>query len=214
MPGVNQLSAHPESGTITLDAFLDEKDWSEAAPVSAFTQFEPLVGEPATQRSEVRVIYGNDNIYIGALLFDDEPAAIEAALGRRDDYNRADWFLVSIDSYFDKKTAYTFGVNAAGVQLDAIQTSGRRGGGGGGGGGPGGDTSWDAIWYSSQRINHEGWIVEMRIPYSMLRFSKSSTQTWGVHFTRFVPRLGEQSEWPHIPPVERTNLVVINVNID
>ena len=205
MPGVNQLNAYPQSGTITLDGLLDEEDWSEAALVSAFTQFEPLVGEPATQRTAVRVIYGNDNLYIGALLYDDDPSAIEAALGRRDEYNRADWFLVSIDSYFDKKTAYTFGVNAAGVQLDAIQTSGRRGGRGNDG--PGGDLSWDAIWYSSQRINHEGWIVEMRIPYSMLRFSKSATQVWGVHFTRFIPRLGEQSEWPHIPPVERTNLV-------
>lgn len=200
----NQISAHEESSSITLDGLLDEEDWSAAQSISEFTQFEPVVGEPATQRTAVRVIYGRDNLYVGAILYDENPSGIEAALGRRDEYNRADWFLVSIDSYFDKKTAYTFGVNAAGVQLDAIQTSGRRSGGDEG---PGGDLSWDAIWYSSQRITHEGWIVEMRIPYNMLRFPARAEQTWGVHFTRSIPRLGEQSEWPHIPPVERTNLV-------
>lgn len=202
---VNQLSAYQESGTISLDGLLDEEDWANAEIVSNFTQFEPIVGEPATQQTEVKVIYGKESLYVGALLYDENPKNIEAAMGRRDEFNRADWFLVSIDSYFDKKTAYTFGVNAAGVQLDAIQTSGRRSGGSDAG--PGGDLSWDAIWYSSQRITHKGWIVEMRIPYSMLRFPARAEQTWGVHFTRSIPRLGEQSEWPHIPPVERTNLV-------
>lgn len=202
----NQLNAFRETGSITLDGILDEESWSHAEAVSAFTQFQPVAGDPATQRTKVQVLYGNENLYIGATLYDEDPSAVEAVLGRRDEYNRADWFLVSIDSYFDKKTAYTFGVNAAGVQLDAIQTSSRRSGGSSADG-PAGDFSWDAIWYSSQRVTHEGWVVELRIPYSMLRFPELSTQTWGIHFTRFIPRLGEQSEWPHIPPVERTNLV-------
>ena len=201
-----QLRAHRETGSITLDGMLDEEDWSRAETVSDFTQFEPIEGSPATLATEVRVIYGESSLFVGARLFDETPSAIEAALGRRDEFNRADWFVVSIDSYFDKKTAYTFGVNAAGVQLDAIHTSGRRSGLSREEG-PGGDSSWDAIWYSSQRTTHEGWIVEMRIPYSMLRFPAMASQTWGIHFSRFIPRLGEQSEWPHIPRVERTNLV-------
>jgi len=212
------VASRLESG-ITLDASLDEPNWQQADVASDFRQSEPVDGEIASQRTEVRVLYGTNAIYVGAVLYDTDPSAIEAALGRRDEYNRADWFLVSIDSYFDKKTAYTFGVNAAGVQYDAIQASGRRsgyggmgfgrgpGGGGGGRPGPGGDTSWNAIWYSIQRITHEGWIVEMRIPYSMLRFQEAPTQTWGIYFSRRVPRLGEESEWPHIPRTERTNLV-------
>lgn len=202
----NRFSASRTAGSIHLDGVLDEEDWAQAETVTGFTQFEPVEGSPATRPTEVKVIYGESSLYIAAYLYDDDPAAIEASLGRRDEFNRADWFFVSIDSYFDKKTAYTFGVNAAGVQLDAIQTSSRRSGGDDDGG-PGGDYSWDAIWYSSRRIVHDGWTVEMRIPYSMLRFPASASQTWGVHFTRYIPRLGEQSEWPHIPRVERTNLV-------
>jgi hypothetical protein len=196
------LRAYPTEGQISVDGLLDEAEWAQAAYISDFIQFEPLTGTPATQPIEVRVLYGPNSVFIGAKLYDDNPNAIEAALGRRDIFNRADWFFVSIDSYSDKKTAYSFGVNAAGVQLDAIQTSSRRGVGS-----LGGDPSWDAIWYSNQRITHEGWVVEMRIPYSMLRFSEAETQTWGIHFTRSNPRLGEQAEWPHIPRMERTNLV-------
>lgn len=175
---------------VSLDGRLDEAAWQQAEAVSAFTQFEPIEGAPATQRTDVRVIYDTDNLYVGAVLYDENPAEIEPALGRRDEYNRADWFLVSIDSYFDKRTAYTFGLNAAGVQFDAIQTSSRRSGGDGGGNAPPGmDPSWDAIWYARERLTPEGWVVEMRIPYSMLRFSDAASQTWGIHFTRRIPRL-------------------------
>lgn len=206
---------------IALDGILDEAVWQKAVAVSGFRQYEPVDGAPAFQETEVRVLYGANNLYVGALLHDEEPGAIERALGRRDDFNRADWFLVAVDAYFDRRTAYVFGVNAAGVQFDALQTgtgaTGGGPGGGGGGGGPGGgggndaprgmDPSWDAVWYSDVRTTQEGWVVEMRIPYSMLRFSEAPTQTWGVQFTRRIPRLGEQSEWPHVPRTERTNLV-------
>ena len=126
-------------------------------------------------------VYGPSNIYLGAFLFDDESSKIQQTLGRRDQMNRADWFVVSIDSYLDRKTAYVFGVNAAGVQFDAIRT------GSGGGPGRGMDESWDAIWASSAQVTSEGWAVEMRIPYSMLRFARASAQTWGIHFERRMP---------------------------
>ncbi len=198
--------------SVELDGFLNEEVWQQAVAISDFKQHEPVDGLPATHQTEVRVLYGSNSLYIGALLHDTEPAAIEQALGRRDDYNRADWFLISVDSYFDRRTAYTFGVNAAGVQFDAIQASSNSGGGGGGRRGGsntprGMDASWDAIWFSNARVTSEGWMVEVRIPYSMLRFSENPEQTWGIHFTRRIPRLGEQSEWPHVPRVDRDNLV-------
>ena len=211
------MTAYYAEDNVTLDGLLDEDAWQYAQPISDFKQSEPVDGAPATQNTEVRILYGANSLYVGAMLYDDDPSAIEQALGRRDDYNRADWFLVSIDAYYDRRTAYTFGVSAAGVQFDAIQTgTGGRGPGGGGPGGGGGggnnaprgmDASWDAIWYSNIRITAEGWAVEMRIPYSMLRFSEAPEQTWGIHFTRRIPRLGEQAEWPHVPRTQRDNLI-------
>jgi hypothetical protein len=203
------LRAAPAAGGITVDGRLDEEAWSQAEPATDFRQFEPSEGAPASQRTEVRVLYGTGSLYVGALLHDTDPSAIESALGRRDDFNRADWFIVSLDSYMDRRTAYAFAVNAAGVQFDAVQ-GGDGGGPGGGGGGPGPegmDPSWDAIWASEVRVTPEGWVVEMEIPYSMLRFPRADAQRWGVQFTRNVPRLGEQSEWPLVPRVARSNQV-------
>lgn len=209
-----EIPTHPAvqvSNGMDIDGFLDEDIWNQAEPITGFYQFEPDEGENSSQRSEVWVLYGEGNVYIGAMLYDENPSGIERTLGRRDEYNRADWFLVSIDSYFNRRNAYTFGVNAAGVQFDALRSSDGGGPGPGGGGGspvpPGMDPSWDAIWDSAVRVNDQGWSVEMRIPNSMLRFPKTEVQTWGIHFTRRIPRLSETSEWPLVPRAERSNLV-------
>ena len=200
------IPAHAVDRGISVDGSLDEEVWQEAEAVTGFRQFEPDEGDPATMQTEVRVLYGAGNLYIGAILYDDNPSGIERTLGRRDEYNRADWFLISVDSYSDRRNASTFGVNAAGVQFDALRSS-DFGGPGGGPAPPGMDPSWDAIWYSRARTTDQGWVVEMQIPYSMLRFSDAESQVWGIHFTRRIPRLGEVSEWPLVPRSERTNLV-------
>lgn len=192
------LDAYKIESSIRIDGRLDEGAWEQADKATGFLQFTPDEGAPSSQQSEVKILYGEGSIYIAAELYDENPENIERALARRDDYNRADWFLVSIDSYFDRQNAYAFGVNAAGTQYDAIQT---------GGGFRGMDTSWDAIWYSEVSITNDGWIVEIEIPYSMLRFSNAENLTWGIHFTRRIPRLGEVSEWPMVPRVERDNLI-------
>lgn len=212
------LRAQAVAGAITVDAQLDEPAWARAGVASAFRQFEPTEGAPASQRTEVRVLYGESSLYVGAVLHDPDPGAIERTLGRRDEFNRADWFLASIDAHLDRRTAYTFAVNAAGVQFDAVQGGGGGPGGGGegGGGGPtpqGMDPSWDAIWSSEVRVTPEGWVVEIAIPYSMLRFPRAPSQTWGVQFSRHVPRLGEESEWPLVPRIERSNQVARFANL-
>ena len=195
------VQAHPVPAPLSVDGRLDEAPWSQAEAISGFLQAEPEEGAPPSQKTEVRVLYGPGAVYIGATLFDEEAAHIQQTLGRRDDLNRADWFIVSIDSYFDQKTAYVFGVNAAGVQFDAIRT------GSGGGPGSGMDESWDAIWASSTRVGAGGWALEMRIPYSMLRFPRAPTQSWGIHFERRMPRRGEQVQWPLVRRAERNNQV-------
>jgi hypothetical protein len=201
------------SSAITIDGILNELDWQKAEPVSGFLQLEPTEGSSSAKSSEVRVLFGENSMYIGATL-GDNPEEIERALGRRDEYNRADWFIVSVDSYFNRRNAYTFGVSAAGVQLDGQRTGTDIMGDGQEGEGssapelpPGLDISWDAIWNSSVNVTSEGWVVEMRIPYSMLRFPEADNQTWGIHFTRRMARLGEIAEWPLIPRTERNNLV-------
>ncbi|HBQ81554.1 MAG TPA: hypothetical protein DD745_01550, partial [Bacteroidales bacterium] len=193
---------------INIDGVLNEDPWMLSPAASEFIQYEPVEGSPSTRKTEVRVLFGKDDLYVGAHMYDN-PEDIEKNLGRRDQYNRADWFMVSIDSYFNRRTAYTFAVNAAGVQLDGQQDDNKKlstrdmdptlpvGL----------DASWDAIWFTSVRITDEGWIAEIRIPYSMLRYSKEDLQTWGIHFIRRSPRLGEISEWPYIPRSERSNLV-------
>ncbi|MFH5831680.1 DUF5916 domain-containing protein [Halalkalibaculum sp. DA384] len=202
--GNSEIPATKIDEPVSINGMLDEAIWKEAQPVTGFQQFEPNEGSPASQRTEVRVLYGEGNVYIGAILHDQRPSEIQQTLGRRDEYNQADWFLVSIDSYFNKRTAYTFGLNAAGVQFDALRSGG---GGGGGDAPPGMDPSWDAVWESAVSVNDEGWVVEMRIPNSMLRFPDTDLQTWGIHFTRRIPRLGEVVEWPLVSRADRSNLV-------
>ena len=193
---------------IRIDGNLNDAPWQDAPMVSDFIQYEPAEGANSQFRSEVRMLFGKDDLYFGAMLFDKQEN-IENNLGRRDEYNRADWFLVSIDSYNSGKTAFTFAVNAAGVQLDGQQDDNKRVSSGQTN--PllpaGLDISWDAIWYSGVQITEAGWMVEMRIPYNMLRYSKKEVQTWGIYYSRRVPKAGEVSEWPYIPRNIRTNLV-------
>ena len=185
-----KITAQRTESPMSIDGWLDEADWQSASIASGFIQYEPIEGAVPSQPTEVKILYGDSELYVGATLYDDQPDAIMKTLGRRDEFNKADWFIVSIDSYLDRKTAYTFAVSAAGVQVDGITT--RRL-----------DTSWDAVWDAKARVLPDGWIVEMRIPYSMLRFSDSNSQDWGINFRRIIPRLGETSDWVLVPRTQQ-----------
>jgi len=200
------ITATHTDNPITIDGYFNEPAWTDSEVIHYFVQREPAEGSSATRKTEIRILFGTDNLYVGGVMYD-SPGDVENVLGRRDEFNRADWLLVSFDSYFNRRTAYTFAVNAAGVQLDGQQgriptmsTTGINRI-------EGLDTSWDAIWFSAVRITEKGWVAEFRIPYSMLRFPGVEEQTWGLHVTRRIPRLGEVTEWPYIPRTERTNLV-------
>ena len=192
------LSAYPVTGTISTDGRLDEPEWESASHATGFVQYEPNEGAEPSQQTEVHVLYGDNALYVGAILYDDEPDRIMRTMGRRDEMSQSDWFIISIDSYFDRKTAYNFGVNAAGVQADGIVTTGffRFQG-------FPFDTSWDAVWTSAVHVSNKGWVVEMRIPYSMLRFPEADIQQWGINFRRMIPRSGEILDWVLIPRASR-----------
>ena len=187
-----QIRAHAVETSLTVDGRLDETAWRQAEVATGFRQLEPAQGEPASQPTEVRVLYGPDAVYVGAILFDEEPDEIRSVLSRRDQFNRADWFTVSFDPNDNQETAYTFAVNAAGVEVDGLRT--------------GGDRIDTAIWSSAAARSSEGWIAELRIPYSQLRFPENAGR-WRVQFSRRIPRLAEESEWPLVPQSERQNIL-------
>ena len=167
---------------IHIDGVLDEAAWASVEPATNFVAYRPTEGARPSQRSEARVLFGNNAVYVGATLYDDEPHRIRRILTRRDDNGGADNFIAAFDSYNDRKTAYLFGVTAAGVQSDAILV------------GSDDDDTWDAVWYSAVRVTDEGWAVEMAIPFSQLRFSEGSS-SWGLEFSRSIPRTGEDIFW-------------------
>ena len=196
--------------SIEVDGRLDEPVWAEAPPITEFIQEDPAEGEPGTERTEFRVAYDDDAIYIGAMLYDRSP--ITTRLQRRDTgAGDFDHITVSIDSYHDHETSYQFSVNPSGSIHDAVSSSGGGGGGGGGGGrgggsgrgGGGSDTSWDPVWDVATQMTEAGWSAEMRIPFSQLRFSPDEEQVWGIQIRRNIHRNQERVAYPFVPTLER-----------
>ncbi|HEX6600101.1 MAG TPA: DUF5916 domain-containing protein [Gemmatimonadaceae bacterium] len=171
---------------IQLDGRLDESAWASAPVTPILRQIDPLEGQPASQRTEVRVLYDDEALYIGARLYDTGP--ITARLGRRDmRLGDSDWFGVMLDSYHDHRTAFGFDVNPAGVQRDEVKTIEHD------------DNSWNAVWRVATSQDSAGWTAEYRIPFSQLRFRPDSVLTWGVQFERIIGRNHEYSASTFIP---------------
>ena len=170
---------------IRIDGILNEIEWQSVGPISDFTQRDPLEGEPGTQKTEVRILYDDDALYVGWKLYDTEPSKIVARLARRDDEVESDWISIRLDSYHDHQTAFEFTLNAAGVRTDIIQYND----------GEAEDASWDVVWEAETVILPDGWSAEMRIPFKMLRFSEASKQEWGMQLIRYISRIREEQQW-------------------
>ncbi len=168
-----------------VDGRLDDAVWADAAPITALYQNLPAEGQPASERTEVRILYDDDAIYVGARLYDAEPALIRSQLGRRDNTGSSDLFTIAFDSYHDHRTSFQFTVNPSGVRADGI-TNGDN---------AFGDGSWDPVWEARTQRDSLGWTAELRIPLSQLRFPPGRTQVWGVNVSRYIQRRAEQSEW-------------------
>lgn len=179
-----------------IDGNLDEAVWTDIPIASDFIQNFPTYGSPASQRTEVKVIYDNNAIYIGAYLYDD-PYLIRTQITARDEeqFKDLDFFSVFFDTYNDHQNGYQFLVSSSNVQTDSrlspyLDASF----------GEYGDKTWDAVWDSKVSIKKDGWVVEMKIPYLSLRFSKSDLQDWGVQFLRSVRRTNEVTFWNPVDP--------------
>jgi len=174
---------------IVIDGVLDESVYKQAKPAKDFVQLQPYNGKPAMQPSEVYFFYDQSAIYVGANLADNKPDSIFNYLTQRDDIGMSDYFGVYIDPFNQGQLAYGFFITPAGVQVDikAIKSDGDNE-----------DASWNAVWESKTRITDKGWTVEMRIPFSALRFSKKTESTWGLNMFRNIRRYNSNNSWNFI----------------
>jgi hypothetical protein len=183
-------------GRIELDGRLDEAVWQTAPLATDFLQFEPTEGAPASQRTEARILPAGDALYVALRAFDSAPDSVVGQLTRRDQDSYSDELAVVVDSYFDRRTAFQFGVNAAGVKKDVFRYDDTME-----------DVGWDAVWDVATSLDEQGWSAEFRIPYSQLRFREAPDQTWGIQFIRRIARLGELSVWA---PTRRSESAVVS----
>ena len=179
------------SESIRVDGILDEDAWTSVPAITDFRQTQPSEGEVLSERTEVRFLYDSEALYVGAHLFDSGP--VYARLKRRDaSFADTDLFAVFIDGYHDHTRAYRLAVNAAGVRKDShVNPDGSNG-----------DTSWDPVWQASTQITADGWVAEMRIPFSQLRFSPADVQEWGIQVERKIRHTQEWGYFAFTPLLE------------
>jgi hypothetical protein len=173
---------------INVDGLLNEDIWQHDQVVNSFTQRDPDEGLPPRQRSEVRIAYDDDAIYVGARLHDSAPDSVVARLARRDNDPGSDAFTVMFDPYRDKRTGYFFMVSAAGVLVDGVMMNDGWD-----------DWSWDGVWMARAQRDGEGWSCEMRIPFSQMRFNSGAQMVWGVNFQRSISRYNELDALVYTP---------------
>ena len=178
-------------GAVRVDGRLDEAVWRQATQLAGFTQKEPVEGDPATDDLDVRFVYDNGALYVGARMTSSAP--IQAPLGRRDDVEQAEHLLVSLDTYLDRRTASTFGVSASGARLDLYYASDND---------FDDDDTFTPVWQAQTSVDERGWTAELRIPFSQLRFNERSPQIWGLNVRRWIPALNEEVFWS---PIRRTD---------
>ena len=193
---------------------LADAAYADARMATGFVQSRPFEGRPASERTEVRIVYTEDTLYFGIVCYTDDPATIIAADSRRDsDLTETDSFRIILDTYHDGLNGFVFGTNPAGVEYDGQLTnegqgSGRFGGGGSGrpsnsrqqrGSGGGLNVNWDGVWQVATSVTDVGWTAEIAIPFRTLRYPPTDVQTWGMNFQRNIRFNNEQAYWSPLP---------------
>src|ERR1051325_4151523 len=170
---------------VRVSGELSDEVWRTATPIDAFVQREPHEGGEPSQRTEFRVAYDSVTLYIKVRADDKDAARIVSSLTRRDGDSPSDWIRVVIDSYHDKRTAFEFAVNPAGVKQDRYWFNDNNS-----------DDGWDAVWDVKVSRDERGWTAEFHIPFSQLRFTPSGSTTFGLAVSRQIGRLNETVTWP------------------
>ena len=172
----------------TLDGRLDDEAWLMAPVQSGFTQKDPDHGEPSSEKTEFRILYDDEALYIGAMCYDSEPDKIMAKLARRDDWEQRDEFNVNLDPQHDHKTGYFFVVGPSGWIADGVVFNDGDD-----------DDTWDGVWDAKTALLDNGWSVEMKIPYHAIRFSPKQSYEWGINAFRNIARNNEWTQWSFTP---------------
>ena len=192
---------------------LGEAVWTVANPETGFRQNTPDEGEPASERTEVRIVYTDEAIYFGVVCFVVDPATIIVSDARRDSsLVETDSFQIVLDTYRDLQNGFVFGTNPAGLEYDGQLTNEGEGSGGIGGGlvvrsgsqqqrgsGGGFNLNWDGVWQVATQVTDVGWTAEFAIPFRTLRYASGAAQTWGINFQRNIRHRNEQSYWAPLP---------------
>src|SRR5215472_11212991 len=169
-----------------LDGTMDDAAWSGGAYVGGFRQREPFEKEPATERTEVKILYDRHNLYFGIHCFDSEPGRIVATELRRDaDFSVDDYFTILVSPGNDRRSCYTFTFNPLGTEFDSLVSDEGRVD----------DTNWDGVWKCNARIGDDGWTATVAIPFSTLNFKTSDNISIGINFRRFIRRKNEEDLW-------------------
>ena len=173
-----------DTGVVRVDGSLTESVWRDAPPVTEFTQLQPVEGAPASDRMEVRFVFDDSALYVGARMYSSGP--VQAPLSRRDDAGQAEALEIELDTYLDRRTAYSFGVTAAGVRLDHFHPNDSE------------DriqTDFEPVWQARTVITEVGWTAELWIPFSQLRFNTRDQNIWGLNIRRYIPSTEEEVYW-------------------
>ncbi|MGE3841724.1 MAG: DUF5916 domain-containing protein [Vicinamibacterales bacterium] len=183
--GERRLAASKRVETApVIDGVLDDPAWQDAPVITGFVQADPFEGMPASEETEVRVVYDNTSVYVGVVLYDRDPSLMVMTDTRRDsNLNQQDSFQMVFDTFHDLQNGFVFGTNPAGVEYDAqIRNLGEP------------SADWDASWEVRTRVGENGWVAEFRVPLRTLRYA-APPQRWGVNFKRHLPRARETSYW-------------------
>ena len=193
-------AAAREAGPVLDGDVLNDPVWQSVAPGGDFVQTAPDEGQPASQRTEVRVLYTDEAIYFAFTCYDDEPGGIVASDARRDaSLEETDSVLIILDTYLDEQNGFVFGTNPNGLQYDGQLSKAGEGGalmsGSMGGAGGGFNINWDGVWDVRAQLGDFGWSAEFRIPFKTLRYPSSDVQDWGANFQRNIRRRNESAYW-------------------
>ncbi|MFW5644307.1 MAG: DUF5916 domain-containing protein [Bacteroidota bacterium] len=194
-PGKKQIEALRTGTAPVIDADLSDPVWTYGNCAGEFYQVSPYNGKPSKMKSRVKFVYDDEAIYVGAHLFDSAPDSIITYLSKRDELSLSDYFGIYLDPFNDGLIAYGFFVTASGVQADMRSISGSE---------DVEDENWDAVWESAVSIVEDGWVVEMKIPYSALRFPIENHRDWGMNILRNIRRYRELSAWNYISQEENS----------
>jgi hypothetical protein len=195
-PGRPQKSAvavRVANGSVSIDGKLSDAVWAAIRPIDDFVQKDPVEGATPTDKLEIRIAYDDDALYVATRVVSKDPTKIQAPMSRRDNIHQADHIWISLDTYRDRRTAYSFAVAASGVRADWYHGSDNE---------FDVDDSFDPVWQAAATVDATGWTAEMRIPFSQLRFNPSEEQEWGLNFDHWSPSTSEDVFWIPVPKKE------------